>query len=97
MRTFAIQPYAVTAAHSPDSIQSLRQGDGSTDDQARAIVNLHTAPWDGTERRQGDRRQQNRRQDSVDVLLDTRTSQDRRRQGRRATDQLPRGAFSFKA
>ncbi len=97
MRTFTLHPFSVTAAYPPDSLQSLRQGDGRTDNRAPTVVNVYSQPWDGTERRKADRRRQDRRLDSQDVLLDTRTSQDRRRQGRRSTDSLPLGAFSFKA
>lgn len=97
MRTFTIQPFTVAAAYRPDQIQSLRQGDGDSDNRAPAIVNLQINPWDGEERRKSDRRKNNRRQESQDVLLDTRGSQDRRRTGRRATDKLPPGSFSFKA
>jgi hypothetical protein len=95
MRTFTLRPFAVSAAYQADPAQNLRQGDGNGKDSNLVIINMPS--WDGTERRRGERRSLNRRQESQDVLLDTRASQDRRRQGRRATDRIPPGAFSFKA
>lgn len=54
--------------------------------------------WDGTERRSSqDRRQRDRRDEAHDTLLDTRSGQDRRHEGRRSTDAKPPGHFDFKA
>lgn len=58
---------------------------------------LASAGWDGTDRRNNtERRSSDRRQQGQESPLDTRTGNDRRRDGRRATDQQPVVHLSIK-
>lgn len=104
MKLSLLIPFTTSPVRNTDSIQNLQSGDernySEPDYQSpRTVVNLPESDteWDGTERRAQDRRDAPRRQERLGVLLDTRTGQDRRRAGRRASDQRPPGSFSFKA
>ncbi|UXY16025.1 hypothetical protein N8I74_03110 [Chitiniphilus purpureus] len=78
----AVQAYTGPPS-SPFSPRLQADTPASSPEQPGAVE----APWDGVERRNGqDRRQQRRRQAQQAMPLDTRTSQDRRLNGRRATD-----------
>lgn len=104
MKLSLLIPFTTPPVRNSDSIQNLQSGDernySEPDSQgSRIVANLQglAMAWDGAERRQQDRRDTPRRQENQGVLLDTRTGHDRRRTGRRASDQRPPGGFSFKA
>ena len=59
-------------------------------------VSKDVRTWNGLERRNVERREEDRRNERQMAMLDTRTNQDRRRQGRRESD-LHLHSFSFRA
>lgn len=102
MKLALLLPFTTPPIRKPDSIQNLYFGNErnyrETAEGPRTVVREHQIDlWDGTDRRQQERRQTPRRQENQEALLDTRSRQDRRRNGRRATDQLQAGGLFIKA
>jgi len=80
----------------PEDAASDQRGPPSASGNVSGPVNANIE-WDGIERRnQPDRRAKDRRQQGQESPLDTRTGNDRRRDGRRNTDPPSVGRLSIK-
>ncbi len=102
MRLALLIPFTTPPVRKPDSVQNLYFSNERNYREAgegpRTTINDNTDDhWDSSERRSQDRRQSPRRQENQEALLNTRSGQDRRRGGRRATDQLQAGGLFIKA